>query len=124
MELNSPLIYNCSTDTALSKVLNNDKILSLDLDSFLATMTVPPPTPNAAVTSELTSTQISSFIIPPPPANQVNIGANFLILFGVFCAFQKRPSDNLNCTSVDRFANFERKLTGYCICYVMEPLQF
>ncbi|XP_065223815.1 FERM and PDZ domain-containing protein 4 isoform X5 [Planococcus citri] len=57
-------------DTALSKVLNNDKILSLDLDSFLATMTVPPPTPNAAVTSELTSTQISSFIIPPPPANQ------------------------------------------------------
>lgn len=51
--------------------------MSLDLESFLATMTIPPPPPqqtsgdgrpeekrsNAVLTSE----EISSFIIPPPP---------------------------------------------------------
>lgn len=47
--------------------LNSAKdVLSLDLDAFLATMTVPPPLRTAS-TLELTSEQINSFIIPPPP---------------------------------------------------------
>lgn len=46
--------------------------MSLDLESFLATMTIPPPPQTNGRTEEkqanvLTSEEISSFIIPPPP---------------------------------------------------------
>jgi hypothetical protein len=43
--------------------------LNLDFEAFLATVTVPPPTQQAAPSVELTPEEISSFIIPPPPAN-------------------------------------------------------
>lgn len=46
--------------------------MSLDLESFLATMTIPPPPqangrPEEKRANVLTSEEISSFIIPPPP---------------------------------------------------------
>ncbi|XP_039287999.1 uncharacterized protein LOC111046332 isoform X3 [Nilaparvata lugens] len=50
----------------LEDSLPEKDVLSLDLDSFLATMTVPPPLRTGS-TLELTSEQINSFIIPPPP---------------------------------------------------------
>lgn len=52
---------------------NNMNLMSLDLESFLATMTIPPPPRTCNGRSEevhanvLTSEEISSFIIPPPP---------------------------------------------------------
>uniref|UniRef100_A0A1B6M6W8 FERM and PDZ domain-containing protein 4 n=1 Tax=Graphocephala atropunctata TaxID=36148 RepID=A0A1B6M6W8_9HEMI len=46
--------------------LESKDVLNLDLDSFLATVTVPPPQRTSS-TLELTSEQINSFIIPPPP---------------------------------------------------------
>ncbi|XP_066998729.2 uncharacterized protein [Anabrus simplex] len=41
--------------------------LNLDFEAFLATVTVPPPTQQAAPAVELTPEEIMSFIIPPPP---------------------------------------------------------
>lgn len=51
---------------------NNTNLMSLDLESFLATMTIPPPPQTNGRLEEkrasvLTSEEISSFIIPPPP---------------------------------------------------------
>ncbi|XP_054270048.1 uncharacterized protein LOC128991297 isoform X2 [Macrosteles quadrilineatus] len=46
--------------------LESKDVLNLDLDSFLATVTVPPPQRTGSCL-ELTSEQINSFIIPPPP---------------------------------------------------------
>ncbi|XP_069677377.1 uncharacterized protein [Periplaneta americana] len=43
--------------------------LNLDFEAFLATVTVPPPTQQAPPSVELTPEEISSFIIPPPPAS-------------------------------------------------------
>jgi hypothetical protein len=43
--------------------------LNLDFEAFLATVTVPPPTEQAPPSVELTPEEISSFIIPPPPAS-------------------------------------------------------
>jgi len=56
--------------------------MSLDLESFLATMTIPPPPPTQQTSNDgrpeekrsnavLTSEEISSFIIPPPPPKPV-----------------------------------------------------
>ncbi|VVC42556.1 Hypothetical protein CINCED_3A019130 [Cinara cedri] len=67
-----------NTDRFLDSVLdhgfkNNTNLMSLDLESFLATMTIPPPPqtsnglPEAVHANVLTSEEISSFIIPPPP---------------------------------------------------------
>lgn len=69
-------IILCLTDITFSLTLisecgitddiDSSAVLNLDLDSFLATVTVPPPVRTAS-TLELTSEQINSFIIPPPP---------------------------------------------------------
>ncbi|XP_060836556.1 FERM and PDZ domain-containing protein 4 isoform X1 [Rhopalosiphum padi] len=75
-----------NADRFLDSVLDNGfknhtNLMSLDLESFLATMTIPPPPAqqtsgdgrpeekrsNAVLTSE----EISSFIIPPPPPKSV-----------------------------------------------------
>ncbi|XP_063233819.1 uncharacterized protein LOC134537383 isoform X2 [Bacillus rossius redtenbacheri] len=50
-------------------LLDNFLDLNLDLEAFLATVTVPPPTHQAAPSVELTPEEIMSFIIPPPPAS-------------------------------------------------------
>ncbi|XP_050428155.1 uncharacterized protein LOC126838085 isoform X2 [Adelges cooleyi] len=66
-----------ASDRFLDSVLdqgfkNNPGLMNLDLESFLATMTIPPPPQANGKAAEkqanvLTSEQISSFIIPPPP---------------------------------------------------------
>ncbi|XP_025410500.1 FERM and PDZ domain-containing protein 4 isoform X3 [Sipha flava] len=66
-----------NTDRFLDSVLdngfkNNTSLMNLDLESFLATMTIPPPPltngrPEEKQANVLTSEEISSFIIPPPP---------------------------------------------------------
>ncbi|XP_050521088.1 FERM and PDZ domain-containing protein 4 isoform X2 [Daktulosphaira vitifoliae] len=66
-----------ASDRFLDSVLdqgfkNNSNLMNLDLESFLATMTIPPPPQTNGKQEEkqgnvLTSEQISSFIIPPPP---------------------------------------------------------
>lgn len=55
---------------------NNTTLMNLDLESFLATMTIPPPPhtngrPEEKQANVLTSEEISSFIIPPPPPKAV-----------------------------------------------------
>jgi len=60
---------------------NHTNLMSLDLESFLATMTIPPPPLQQASgdghpeekrsNAVLTSEEISSFIIPPPPPKAV-----------------------------------------------------
>lgn len=57
--------YNVSNPRIIIGLESKD-VLAMDLDSFLATVTVPPPQRTAS-TLELTSEQINSFIIPPPP---------------------------------------------------------
>lgn len=76
-------LISLNIDTILSKSLTNDKLMKLDLDSFLATMTVPPPTSSSIITCELTSKQISSFITPPPPSR----GANNVIVINSISKF-------------------------------------
>ncbi|XP_049847284.1 uncharacterized protein LOC126299428 isoform X1 [Schistocerca gregaria] len=46
-----------------------DLDLNLDLEAFLASVTVPPPSHQATGSTELTPEEIMSFIIPPPPVN-------------------------------------------------------
>ncbi|KAJ9585424.1 hypothetical protein L9F63_002771, partial [Diploptera punctata] len=53
--------------------------LNLDFEAFLATVTVPPPTHQAAPSVELTPEEISSFIIPPPPTSSSTDTLNQLI---------------------------------------------
>nr|CAD7394722.1 unnamed protein product [Timema cristinae] len=71
-----PLQTSLQTDYAGShgsneqdSLIDNFLDLNLDLEAFLATVTVPPPSHQAAPSVELTPEEIMSFIIPPPPAN-------------------------------------------------------
>lgn len=77
-----------------------DKLCALaeeqDLEEFLASVTVPPPTLKVTPSVELTPEEINSFIIPPPPTlvdqngSRENSGELFI--------FEKRNIGNLTLT--------------------------
>lgn len=82
----STIVYKWLFSYNLDSVLDNGfknhtNLMSLDLESFLATMTIPPPPLQQASgdgrpeekrsNAVLTSEEISSFIIPPPPPKAV-----------------------------------------------------
>lgn len=46
----------------------------LDLEEFLASVTIPPPTQKVTPVVELTPEEIMSYIIPPPPQSDCNLG--------------------------------------------------
>lgn len=65
----TPDELDCALPTPINEPPSNfaDSIEELDLEEFLASVTVPPPTQKTTPAVELTPEEIMSYIIPPPP---------------------------------------------------------
>lgn len=65
----TPDELDCALPTPISVPASNfaDSIEQVDLEEFLASVTVPPPTQKTTPAVELTPEEIMSYIIPPPP---------------------------------------------------------
>lgn len=65
----TPDELDCALPTPINVPPSNfaDSIEQLDLEEFLASVTVPPPTQKTTPVVELTPEEIKSYIIPPPP---------------------------------------------------------
>ncbi|KAF5288111.1 hypothetical protein FQA39_LY15498 [Lamprigera yunnana] len=68
--INNPPIKFADSLENLNKTIAEKTILSdnIDLEEFIASVTVPPPIQKVTPSVELTPEEIMSFIIPPPPA--------------------------------------------------------
>lgn len=82
---------------------------NLDLEEFLASVTVPPPTQKVTPAVELTPEEIMSYIIPPPPEPN----AQFDSLTGA-----GRPRSNTTCTtsSVIEYATVDSRKGAFSCC--------
>ncbi|XP_023725676.1 uncharacterized protein LOC111867727 isoform X2 [Cryptotermes secundus] len=92
--------------------------LNLDFEAFLATVTVPPPTERAPPSVELTPEEISSFIIPPPPASGSDaINGELDNMHGNTVENHDKKTSNTQCSSrVIEYPTVNRKGGTFSCC--------
>lgn len=95
--------------------------MNLDLESFLATMTIPPPPhtngrPEEKQANVLTSEEISSFIIPPPPPKAAVIENQLKSVAKDYQSKKMLTSVSAATTPDGPSATNEKTLPGFSCC--------
>lgn len=97
-----PTCFADSIENINKHALIDNSILSdnVDLEEFLASVTVPPPIQKATPAVELTPEEIMSYIIPPPPINRSSF-ENLTIQGDKQHCFDSLPPNIRNLDSLD-----------------------